>query len=100
MGAAMTLIGKGGTCVVTAVAADRPDPSSHQPFELTLWQRRDQGQPSSARSTRAVTSPTCVGLYRDGELKLDELITNTYTLDQINDGYQDMRDGKNIRGSS
>jgi Zn-dependent alcohol dehydrogenase len=31
-------------------------------------------------------------------LKLDELITRTYTLDEINAGYQDMRDGKNIRG--
>jgi alcohol dehydrogenase (nicotinoprotein) len=26
------------------------------------------------------------------------LITKTYTLEQINEGYQDMRDGKNIRG--
>ena len=26
------------------------------------------------------------------------MITNTYTLDNINDGYQDMIDGKNIRG--
>jgi Zn-dependent alcohol dehydrogenase len=26
------------------------------------------------------------------------MITRTYTLDQINEGYQDMRDGKNIRG--
>jgi S-(hydroxymethyl)glutathione dehydrogenase/alcohol dehydrogenase len=25
-------------------------------------------------------------------------VTNTYTLDDINQGYQDMRDGKNIRG--
>jgi Zn-dependent alcohol dehydrogenase len=26
------------------------------------------------------------------------MITSTYTLDEINQGYQDMRDGKNIRG--
>jgi S-(hydroxymethyl)glutathione dehydrogenase/alcohol dehydrogenase len=26
------------------------------------------------------------------------MITRTYTLDQINEGYQDMRDGRNIRG--
>jgi S-(hydroxymethyl)glutathione dehydrogenase/alcohol dehydrogenase len=42
--------------------------------------------------------PNLLGLYRTGQLKLDELITQTYRLDQINDGYQDMRDGKNIRG--
>jgi Zn-dependent alcohol dehydrogenase len=39
-----------------------------------------------------------VELYQSGDLKLDELITQTYTLDQINQGYQDMLDGKNIRG--
>ena len=32
------------------------------------------------------------------QLKLDELITKTYSLDQINEGYQDLRDGTNIRG--
>jgi S-(hydroxymethyl)glutathione dehydrogenase/alcohol dehydrogenase len=37
-------------------------------------------------------------MYRAGELKLDELITRTYRLDQINQGYQDMRDGVNVRG--
>jgi S-(hydroxymethyl)glutathione dehydrogenase/alcohol dehydrogenase len=37
-------------------------------------------------------------MYRSGKLKLDELVTRTYSLDQINDGYQDMRDGKVIRG--
>ncbi|MGB5111725.1 MAG: alcohol dehydrogenase, partial [Mycobacterium sp.] len=33
-----------------------------------------------------------------GQLKLDELITREYTLDQINEGYADMRSGRNIRG--
>ena len=37
-------------------------------------------------------------LYDAGRLKLDELITKRYTLDQINEGYQDLRDGKIIRG--
>ena len=37
-------------------------------------------------------------MYQAGALKLDELITKTYPLEQINEGYQDMRDGKNIRG--
>ena len=37
-------------------------------------------------------------MYQAGQLKLDELVTQTYTLDEINQGYQDMRDDKNIRG--
>ena len=39
-----------------------------------------------------------LGLYKSGQLKLDELVTRTYTLDQVNQAYQDMNDGKNIRG--
>jgi len=42
--------------------------------------------------------PLLIGLYQAGELKLDELITRRYKLDEINEGYQDMLDGKNIRG--
>jgi len=37
-------------------------------------------------------------LYRAGRLKLDELVTSTYKLDEVNQGYQDLLDGKNVRG--
>ena len=39
-----------------------------------------------------------LGLYRDGLLDLDSMVTRTYPLEEINQGYQDLRDGKNIRG--
>jgi S-(hydroxymethyl)glutathione dehydrogenase/alcohol dehydrogenase len=42
--------------------------------------------------------PKLLGLYRSGDLKLDELITRRYRLDEVNDGYRDMNAGKNIRG--
>lgn len=37
-------------------------------------------------------------LYQAGRLKLDELVTAKYTLDQVNQGYADLVAGKNIRG--
>jgi Zn-dependent alcohol dehydrogenase len=37
-------------------------------------------------------------MYRDGRLELGELITTTYRLDDIAQGYEDMPAGKNIRG--
>jgi S-(hydroxymethyl)glutathione dehydrogenase/alcohol dehydrogenase len=37
-------------------------------------------------------------LYQEGNIKLDELITSRYKLDDINQGYLDLHDGKNIRG--
>ena len=37
-------------------------------------------------------------LYRNGQLELDGLITRTYELENVNEGYADMHAGKNIRG--
>jgi S-(hydroxymethyl)glutathione dehydrogenase/alcohol dehydrogenase len=37
-------------------------------------------------------------LYRDGRLKLDELVTTRYRLEDVNQGYRDLLDGRNIRG--
>jgi S-(hydroxymethyl)glutathione dehydrogenase/alcohol dehydrogenase len=42
--------------------------------------------------------PRLLRLYRDGDLKLDELVSRRYRLDQVNEAYQDLTDGKNIRG--
>jgi alcohol dehydrogenase len=37
-------------------------------------------------------------LYQTGQLQLDEMITHRYRLDEINDAYEDLRNGKIIRG--
>ena len=42
--------------------------------------------------------PRLLSLYRSGLLKLDELVTRTYGLHEVNEGYQDMFDGLNVRG--
>ena len=42
--------------------------------------------------------PKILGLYQSGDLKLDEIITRTYTLEQVNEGYDDLLNGKNVRG--
>ena len=60
-------------------------------------QKHIQGALYGTRSPREAI-PKLLDLYRAGKLKLDELITKTYTLDEINNGYEDMRNGRNIRG--
>ena len=42
--------------------------------------------------------PKLLSLYQSGQLKLDELITKEYALEDINDGYDDMLAGVNLRG--
>jgi hypothetical protein len=42
--------------------------------------------------------PNLLNLYAAGRLKLDELITRRYALDDVNQAYADRRSGVNIRG--
>jgi Zn-dependent alcohol dehydrogenase len=42
--------------------------------------------------------PMLLSMYRNGNLKLDELVTRRYRLDQLNEAITDMREGRNIRG--
>jgi S-(hydroxymethyl)glutathione dehydrogenase/alcohol dehydrogenase len=42
--------------------------------------------------------PRLLALYEAGKLKLDELISRRYTLDEINAGYDDQRQGRILRG--
>jgi S-(hydroxymethyl)glutathione dehydrogenase/alcohol dehydrogenase len=91
------LAGKGGTIVVTAIAPMTQTESSVNLFELAMWNKEIKGTIFGSLNPRA-DIPKLLNLYRDGQLKLDELITNRYSLDEINEGYQAMRDGTNIRG--
>ena len=42
--------------------------------------------------------PLLLSMYEAGDLKLDELVTRRYKLDEINDAIEHLRDGRNIRG--
>jgi NDMA-dependent alcohol dehydrogenase len=97
LGEALTLTGKGGTCVVTAIAPMTQMQASINLFELAMWQKEVRGLVFGAGNPR-YDIPNLLSLYKTGQLKLDELITQTYRLDQINQGYADMREGRNIRG--
>jgi NDMA-dependent alcohol dehydrogenase len=93
----MGLCAKGGRVVWTNVAGINETDVSLNLFNLTLLEKQLVGSIfGSANPRRDI--PHLLRLYQEGKLKLDELITRTYTLDDINVGYQDMRDGKNIRG--
>ena len=94
---ALSLTGKGGTCVVTAVAPQSQKECGINLFELAMYQKEVRGVVFGAGNPR-YDIPNLLALYRAGQLKLDEMITRSYRLDQINQGYQDMLDGVNIRG--
>jgi S-(hydroxymethyl)glutathione dehydrogenase / alcohol dehydrogenase len=97
MAGANNLTGKGGTMVVTAIAPITQNEASINLFQLAMWQKEIKGTIFGSLNPRA-DIPKLLDLYRQGDLRLDELITRRYPLDDINVGYQDMRDGTNIRG--
>jgi len=91
---AIKVVGKSGQVTITAVGNGWVN---ENPGMLIGYQRRIQGSIYGGCSP-LVDVPLLIGLYQAGKLKLDELITRRYTLDEVNQGYQDMLDGKNIRG--
>jgi S-(hydroxymethyl)glutathione dehydrogenase/alcohol dehydrogenase len=96
--AGVRAIRKAGTCVMVgmgAMADDTGIPVSVR--EMVLYQTRLQGSLFGA-SSPARDIPAMLDLYRAGRLKLSELITTRYSLADINQGYTDMREGRNIRG--
>jgi S-(hydroxymethyl)glutathione dehydrogenase/alcohol dehydrogenase len=94
---ALSLVGKRGRVVVTAIAHPTETKADMSLLELTLFEKQVVGSIFGSANPRA-DIPKLLNLYRSGDLKLDELVTRTYPLSQINDGYEDMRQGRNIRG--
>lgn len=94
---AMALVRKGGTLVVTSVGSMFATDVKLSLFELTMFNKEIKGTIFGSGNPR-FDIPNLLSLYRDGQLKLDELVTRTYSLDQINQGYQDQRDGLTVRG--
>ena len=94
---ALSLVGKRGRVVITAIGHPEDTSMSGSLLELTLYEKQIRGALYGS-SNAAHDIPRLVELYNAGHLKLDELITREYTLDQINEGYDDMRSGRNIRG--
>ena len=94
---AVAVVGKGGKVTITAVGKLDEQAVQVHAGMLIGYQRQIRGA-LFGNSNPLYDVPRLLGLYRSGDVKLDELITRRYSLDDVNQGYQDMLDGKNIRG--
>lgn len=88
---------KGGNVVITAITPDTVAEIKIPPLELFVTQKAIMSAVYGFSSPR-IQIPELLALYRTGSLKLRELITRTYRLDEINRGYADLEAGKNLRG--
>ncbi len=94
---AMTLTRKGGTCLMTAIPKIDVNIVPLLLVDFIQSCKTLKGLLYGGMNPRA-SMPMLLSLYRNGTLKLDELVTKRYRLDQINDAITDMREGRNIRG--
>lgn len=94
---AMILTAKTGTCVVTGMGAMTDVDVKLNLFLFAMLQKTLKGNIFGGGSSH-VETPKLAALYKSGLLKIDEMVTTSYRLEDINQGFQDMLDGKNVRG--
>ncbi|HVL74776.1 MAG TPA: Zn-dependent alcohol dehydrogenase [Noviherbaspirillum sp.] len=87
---------KGGTAVVVGVAAPK-DLTTIRTASLTFGEKTLTGSYFGSARPRE-DFPRLLGLYSVGRLKLDELITRTYTIAEAPQAFADMQAGRNARG--
>jgi S-(hydroxymethyl)glutathione dehydrogenase/alcohol dehydrogenase len=94
---ALALVSKDGRVVVTGVARWDETTAQVSLYELAMSNKAILGSLFGSTSPR-VQIPRILELYAAGRLPLDQLITQRYPLDDVGRGYQDMHDGRTIRG--
>ncbi|HWC80345.1 MAG TPA: NDMA-dependent alcohol dehydrogenase [Pseudonocardiaceae bacterium] len=94
---AVNAIGKFGTVVVTGIGDIKDEGLPINLWLLSMMQKRIQGVIFGMGSPHFEIN-RLAGMYKAGKLKLDELITTTYSLSEVNQAYADLHAGKNIRG--
>jgi NDMA-dependent alcohol dehydrogenase len=93
---AYKVIRRGGKAVIVGVA--RPtDSASIKPMGMVFEEKTLQGSYFGSCVPR-VDFPRMLQLYMAGKLKLDELITRRYKIDDAPQAFADMESGKNARG--
>jgi len=93
----MAITAKGGTCVLTAIGSLMDNDVKLNLSMLTLMQKNLQGTIFGGGNPY-YDIPQLLSMYKAGKLNLDDMVTRQYKLEQINDGYRDMLEGRNIRG--
>jgi S-(hydroxymethyl)glutathione dehydrogenase/alcohol dehydrogenase len=97
MASIMALAAKRGRVVVTNVHPWTETDVTMSMLDLMVMEKELVGSIFGS-SRPEVDVPNLLGLYRDGLLDLESMVTRRYPLEQINEGYEDLRQGRIIRG--
>ncbi len=91
--APLSFVRNGGTAVQLS-GTEQPVTVNMELFE---WDKV-YINPLYGRCRPQVDMPLLLRHYREGRLKLDEMITRTYPLDRVRDAFEDMLSGRNAKG--
>ena len=97
VGPACAMGSKDARIVATAIAPVEQKSVDLDLFTLSMYNQTLMGTVFGSVSPRQQI-PRLLKLYAEGTLIIDELITAEYGLDQVQQGYDDLAAGKNVRG--
>lgn len=87
---------RGGTIVI--IGLTNSDAQLELPAQLIPREEKKLLGSFYGSARQRVDMPRLIDLYRTGHLKLDELVTRTYPIDEVQQAFDDMEAGKNARG--
>jgi S-(hydroxymethyl)glutathione dehydrogenase/alcohol dehydrogenase len=87
---------KGGKAIVVGVARPK-DMTTIRTASLTFEEKTVTGSYFGSARPRD-DAPRILALYKAGKVKLDELITRTYSINEAPQAFADLQAGRNARG--
>ncbi|HEX4864223.1 MAG TPA: zinc-binding dehydrogenase, partial [Acidimicrobiales bacterium] len=97
VGSLMALVAKRGRAVMTNVHNFAEVDVTMSMIDLVFMEKEVLGCLYGSANPRS-DIPLLADLYKAGRIDLDGMVTRRYPLDGVNQGYEDMRAGRNIRG--
>ena len=94
---ARSITAKGGVIVATSVAPMNQQTVELNMFGLSMYNQELRGTVFGSESPR-IQVPRLLRMHHEGKLHIDDLITQEYTIDDVQQGYDDLESGKNLRG--
>ncbi len=94
---ARSITAKGGVIVATSLA--RFDLTSVEiNMQLFAMSNQELRGTSFGSENPRVQIPRLLRMYHEGKLFIDELVTQEYSIDEVQKGYDDLASGQNLRG--
>ncbi|MBC9226467.1 NDMA-dependent alcohol dehydrogenase [Aeromicrobium sp. 636] len=96
--ASFAALGKSGRYVLTGTADDATDINVQVPGNAVSFNDITIRGSLLGGCSSHYDIPRLARLYDEGHLKIDELITKQYSVDEVAQGYDDVREGRILRG--